>query len=1092
MLSPNTGLLLRQLSGLVAPRDQLGQTDQELLQRFAAARDENAYLALLHRHAGLVWGVCRRVLGHEQDAEDAFQATFLALARKADSVRQTDAVGSWLYRVAYHIASNARRGAGRRRARERRPALHVPEAPVAAASLRELQAVLDAEVEQLPEKYRVPFVLCCLEGKSKPEAAHELGWREGTVASRLARARSLLQQRLTHRGLTLSAVLCAGSLWEQSAAAAVPRALVGATARAAAGVGLGGVSAGVAALAEGALKTTWLISWQVGVALLLGFGFLAASVGAWAHHVRGATPSPLTQPADRPAAVRKDSHGDPLPTGSLARLGTLRQRAADSHLAVTPDGQEVIAVGPDLTVRRFDAQTGALRLTRQLPRGRASATWLSPGGRFVLAIDRAPADAHCLELWDLTQGKCSQALPLADSYPWGAAFSRDERRVAVADSSRDQASHRVVVRDLETSRSRVLWSEKREDHKPCFDPIAVLSPDGKRLVACHFDHILRCWEVDGGKLLWESPTQGPPPCLFFSPDGRTVVTNAGIGTAGLHLRDAATGKLLEGQAPPPREAVYPIGYSPDGRFLAFETGLGEVVLWQPGTDKVVFRSSNLSPLYDGVHMVLRSLPTNFAFTPDGTGLIRRAGTLQRWDLATGKPLYPDTESWGHAEEVTKLVFSPDGRLLASSAKDQRVRLWEVATARTLYVFPKGRSDHLAFTPDGRYLLTMPFDTRKAALRMWDVASGREERSFDLAEHAGIISFGDDKELRVTQDGKQALLLTWKNGGRRDESVLAVWDVATGACLRQQPVPWAPDSRLGPDGEGVLAFDYKAGRVKLLSVATAEPRLEFSSDRVPDPQQVPRGCDLALSPDGHLMAARAHFCDPQGPRGLESDDLRLGDLRTGQQVLKLRATGPAVFTFSADSRLFAVAGAEGARLWETASGKEVGAIAAPDREAAPPGRAFASALTFSPDGRLLATGHADGTILFWDATLRGGARGGLLARDEADALWADLAGADAGRAYRAVWRLVDDAGWSVQLLKERLRPVAAAPTEAVRGPSELLTGEALRGLRGVQVLERIGSPEARDTLERLAGGRESAGLTRAAKEALARMAREGRP
>src|SRR5215831_14352810 len=99
MPSPNTGLLLRQLNRLVAPQDQTDQTDHELLRRFAAGRDEGAYLVLLRRHAGLVWGVCRRVLGHEQDAEDAFQATFLALARQAASVRHTDAVGSWLYRV---------------------------------------------------------------------------------------------------------------------------------------------------------------------------------------------------------------------------------------------------------------------------------------------------------------------------------------------------------------------------------------------------------------------------------------------------------------------------------------------------------------------------------------------------------------------------------------------------------------------------------------------------------------------------------------------------------------------------------------------------------------------------------------------------------------------------------------------------------------------------------------------------------------------------------------------------------------------------------------------------------------------------------
>jgi RNA polymerase sigma factor (sigma-70 family) len=224
-------------------------TDAQLLQRFAADRDQAAFALLVERHGPLVLGVCRRVLGGVQDAEDAFQATFLVLARRAGSIRDPGLLGNWLYGVASRVARKARAALQKRQRHEKQVTL-LPslQAPLATAD-PDLGPVLDEELGRLPHKYRAALVLCYLEGKTNEEAARLLHWPAGTVKGRLARARELLRGRLRRRGLQATALLLAACLVQARArAAAVPEALAHATAR-------GGASPAALRLAEAALHS---------------------------------------------------------------------------------------------------------------------------------------------------------------------------------------------------------------------------------------------------------------------------------------------------------------------------------------------------------------------------------------------------------------------------------------------------------------------------------------------------------------------------------------------------------------------------------------------------------------------------------------------------------------------------------------------------------------------------------------------------------------------------------------------------------------------------------------------------------------------
>ena len=264
------------------------EPDSELLLRFALRRDEEAFAALVRRYGPMVLSVCRRVLCHEQDAEDAFQATFLILARKARSVRKHRALASWLYTVAQRTAQQSRAAQVRRRVRERQVEV-LPQAATEPAEAMDWLPFLDQELSRLPERYRAPVVLCDLHGQPRRAAARLLGLSDGTLSRRLAAGRRLLAQGLTRRGVALSGGALAIAL-AQEASAALPARLIRLTAHGAALVAAGQGAALVAPaviLMNQVLRSMLMTKLKVGVAVLV----LVACGGGIAYRATGQSPN---------------------------------------------------------------------------------------------------------------------------------------------------------------------------------------------------------------------------------------------------------------------------------------------------------------------------------------------------------------------------------------------------------------------------------------------------------------------------------------------------------------------------------------------------------------------------------------------------------------------------------------------------------------------------------------------------------------------------------------------------------------------------------------------------------------------------------
>jgi RNA polymerase sigma factor (sigma-70 family) len=1156
MASAPFSTVQRFLRSLVAAGPIKDLNDGQLLSRFAADRDEIAFEVLMRRHGPLVLSVVRRFLGSGPDLEDVFQATFLVLARKAGSINRQASVASWLYGVAFRLAQRQKNRLARQRLRERSSETLEETAetrtmrdnPAEQARLRELGAILDEEVERLPRKNREALVLCHLEGLSVAEAARRLGCPLPTLKSRLTRARELIRRRLVSRGLSVSATTLAFILAEQAARAAVPAkvmsaAIDAAVAFSANSVASAAISAHAAALAKGILKTSVLAKIAFTLCIVLSTTLVGFGGALLTSKESGTAPSPDAIPPAavafvQPQLIAKDLHGDVLPKGALARLGSTRWHhgAMVRFAAFLPGGKRVISVSHDEIIHIWDYPSG-----KEL---RA----FGPGIR---------DDSQKNVRW------CFDAALTADGNTIAALFYQDGVRFW------DVRTGKELPPLAETQKQNVLG--------------LAFAPDGRYLATHDIDFNVRIWDWTVEKEVRSFQTQhkglaGGPRTLAFAPDGKTLlavvpVVRSAVQIPTIQLWDPSTGQRKSNLEATSNDQDLPPVFSPNSKLLAYGTG-GEkgrgVAIVRVEDGKEIRR---LGPV---------NSPLNVVFSLDSAKLLGRSfkdWSVREWDVGNGKLMRILGEPQDHQSRFgnsTYLALSPDGKALLAVDYDHALRLVDLNFGETAdrleYVLP---IRNLAFTPDSTQLVTQ---SEAAGVSHWDVGSGKKLRhiaappgepaSWTVASPDGrYFTFNPDRSPRFTM----------------------VIEAATGKQLGQVP---GRNLAFSPDDKTLAVGEWERKAICLYDLPTLKPRCSLPIQHVHEPDGESGtirvgGYTLFFSPDSQFFGT------------LHRDGVvGIWECANGKQVSQFQLGHSPIYNvaFAPDARALAIDNRDGTvTIWEVASGQRRRVFGLePVKEIKDDGvsgiydpygrRATAATLSYSPDGKLvahaglhktvhvwdvatgmkaadfhghsgsllcvafspdctrLASGSLDTTALIWDvAGLK--KKAGFAPRYQKDAevraCWEELAGSDAAKAFDAILALAADPAQTLLFLQPRLKtapPVdgkraqlliaqldgeqykvrenAAAElrqmgeqvlpllekTLAANPPLELrrrleavreylssltLTGDRLRLVRSVEVLESIGSAQARKVLQSLADGPTWALETQTAQAALRR-------
>jgi RNA polymerase sigma factor (sigma-70 family) len=964
-------------------------TDRELLEHFTTRADtvgRRAFEAIVGRHGPMVLGVCRRVLRDEHTAEDAFQATFLALALKAGTIRNRDSLGSWLHGVAARISRRARE-MSRRRAVQPTPHASLTSSPSAESDFEaiELRSVLDEELHRLPHPYRAAVVLCYLEGKTQEDAAHELGWTKGTVSGRLARAKDLLRARLCRRGMAPWAGLVPMLLPPSQAPVGVPVPLADSTVRAAIGLALGRPEASVAsrsvvALANGALRAMFVTR----VKLALG-GLLLSVAVATALAQTGELPGALGNghrdqnrlaPERNRAGIVRTVAAKPLepklPQHARVRLGTTRLRHTSwvTSIAFAPDDRTVASAGADGAVRFWDLATGepaaklpAIKESAPSREVIAQSVAYSPDGS-TLVIGRR---SGLVQVWDVTTGKERVCFQAHRDCVWGIAFAPNGLTFATG-SDQDPL---VRIWDSATGLETRTFEH---DAGPIFYPALVFSPDGKSLALGASarnsqSHSIFVWEYDGdpGPTIIRDAHLGRLVNLAFAPGGRIISCGWGarrvrdpqgnmpdeLSIPQIRIWDAKSGHKLKDLDPGATEGISGLALSRDERTLV-SAHHDRLLVWDLATEtlrRTIAIGAEKTPM--------KRCP-GIALSSDGKTVALERGdeTVRLWDLSTGQPLFHHDNA--HESEVRNVAIAASG-FVATGDDNGVVRLWDAGKAKVVRRFELGcRVWAVRFSPDGRILAGAGHDNDgvHGIVRLWDLTDFSLRRELHLGLPGVVLEFAPDgRKLAVASD------------------VITVFDVTTGKKEAELPghrgeiraVAFSRDAKtlisagqeMNGQGPKFRFWDLATSRL------TREIPIEGHRRATGAPQpHAPEALAFAVFGPNLITAATSGF----------GDQLLGWDLRTGRPTRSfvLKTYSGASLALSGDGRFLAAAvtpfstedvrepramADASIRIWELATKHEVLRLEPQTTEC--------WSLAFSPDGKTLVSAGNDTTAIVWD-------------------------------------------------------------------------------------------------------------------------------